>query len=70
VRRAELERTLARLPDLSPDEKARVEAMTRAIVKKMLHQPITRLKSEGGDGELYVAALRDLFDLGQHSSES
>jgi glutamyl-tRNA reductase len=70
VRRLELDKTLARLPDLSADEKARVEAMTRAIVKKMLHQPIARLKSEGGDGELYVAALRDLFDLGQHSSES
>jgi len=70
VRRLELDKTLARLPDLSPDEKARVEAMTRAIVKKMLHQPITRLKSEGSDGELYVAALRDLFDLGKHSPES
>ncbi len=70
VRRAELDRTLGRLPDLSPDEKARVEAMSRAIVKKILHQPIARLKSEGSDGDLYVAALRDLFDLGKPSPES
>jgi len=69
VRRVELEKTLSRLPDLSPEEQARVEAMTCAIVKKILHQPITRLKSEGGNGEQYVAALRDLFALGEHSPQ-
>jgi glutamyl-tRNA reductase len=70
VRRAELDKTLSRLPNLSPTEKARVEAMTCAIVKKILHQPIARLKSEGGNGDLYVAALRDLFALGEHSPQS
>jgi glutamyl-tRNA reductase len=44
--------------------------MSRAIVKKILHRPIARLKSEGGDGERYVAALRDLFALGEHPPES
>jgi glutamyl-tRNA reductase len=70
VRRVELDKTLGRLPDLSPEERARVEAMTAAIVKKILHQPIARLKSEGGNGEQYVAALRDLFALGEHPPES
>jgi glutamyl-tRNA reductase len=69
VRRVELDKTLSRLPDLSPEEQARVEAMTCAIVKKILHQPIARLKSEGGNGEQYVAALRDLFALGEHSPQ-
>lgn len=70
VRRDEVEKTLGRLSSLTTEDSARVEAMSRAIVKKILHQPIARLKSEGGNGELYVAALRDLFDLGQPSPES
>ena len=70
VRRVELDKTLGHLSNLSPEERARVEAMSRAIVKKILHQPIARLKSEGGDGEQYVAALRDLFALGDHPPES
>jgi len=69
VRRVELDKTLGRLPELSPEERARVEAMTSAIVKKILHQPIARLKSEGGNDEQYVTALRDLFALGEHSPE-
>jgi len=70
VRRVELDKTLGHLSNLSPEERAHVEAMSRAIVKKILHQPIARLKSEGGDGEQYVAALRDLFALGDHPPES
>src|SRR5439155_9529969 len=44
IRRAELERTLARL-DLTEAERARIDAMTNAIVKKLLHQPLTFLKA-------------------------
>jgi hypothetical protein len=35
--------------------------MATALVKKLLHDPIARLK--GDDGERYVAAARDLFSL-------
>ncbi|MHB8574806.1 MAG: glutamyl-tRNA reductase, partial [Dehalococcoidia bacterium] len=37
IRQAELARSLGRLRDLTPDERARVEALTAAIVNKMLH---------------------------------
>ncbi len=62
IRRRELERTLGRLPDLDDESRQRIEAMTAAIVKKMLDRPIARLK-DGADKGLYMEALEDLFDL-------
>jgi glutamyl-tRNA reductase len=61
IRAAELERTLARL-DLPAEVRERMDAMTSALVKKLLHGPLTRLKSQG-EGERYVAAARALFGL-------
>lgn len=61
IRRAELERTLPRL-NVGDDERQRIEAMTQAIVKRLLHDPILRLKREA-DGERYVPAVRELFHL-------
>jgi glutamyl-tRNA reductase len=58
---AELERTFKRLNGLTPQQRERVEAMTRSVVKRLLHDPIARLK--GNDGERYVAAARELFAL-------
>ncbi len=60
VRRRELERTLRALPDLDDEQRARIKAMSRAIVKKMLDRPITRLKN-GASAGTYVDAMRDLF---------
>jgi glutamyl-tRNA reductase len=62
IRRREVERTLTRLPDLDEESRQRIEAMTAAIVKKMLDQPIARLK-DGADKGLYMEALEDLFGL-------
>lgn len=62
IRRQELEKTLRRMPDLDDEAKSRIEAMTNAIVKKMLDRPIARLK-DGADKALYMDALQDLFDV-------
>ena len=62
IRRSEVERTLARLPDLDDESRQRIEAMTAAIMKKMLSRPIARLK-DGADKGLYMEALEDLFGL-------
>jgi glutamyl-tRNA reductase len=61
VRAGEVERTLAKTQMTAADRK-RVEAMTSAIVKKLLHAPIAKLK-EPGEGERYVQAARGLFGL-------
>jgi glutamyl-tRNA reductase len=65
VRRAELEKTLAAWKDLPPDGQKRLEALTNAIMNKLLHPPTSLLKKagQGGRTDLYVDALRSLFDL-------
>ena len=61
TRRAEVARTLARLPGLDAATQARIDAMSRALVKRLLHSPVTRLRDEGGSRHLDV--VRDLFEL-------
>jgi glutamyl-tRNA reductase len=65
IRTAELERFAAKLSTLEPAQRATVEALTRGIVAKLLHQPSVRLKDDAGtpQGERNAAAVRDLFDL-------
>ena len=65
IRQAELARTLATWKDLSPEGQKRVEALTGAIVNKLLHHPTSMLKrsEQGNRHDLYVDALRNLFDL-------
>uniref|UniRef100_A0A831TZI8 Glutamyl-tRNA reductase n=1 Tax=Geobacter metallireducens TaxID=28232 RepID=A0A831TZI8_GEOME len=65
TRKAELEKTLAAWKDLPPDGAKRLEALTAAIVNKLLHSPTATLKraGQGGRTDLYVDALRTLFEL-------
>jgi len=65
VRTAELERFAARLADLAPAEREAVEALTKGIVNKLLHEPTVRLKDAAGRarGDRLAESLRDLFDL-------
>lgn len=65
IRQAELERALKRLSGLSEKELATIDALTCAIVNKMLHGPTARLKAaaEEADGYLVVEAARELYGL-------
>ena len=51
--------------DLDEDQWEEVDAVTRAILAKLLHQPTVALKEAAGTprGERLVEALRSLFDL-------
>lgn len=66
VRTAELERFHNRLAALDPAQRETVEALTKGIVAKLLHQVSVRLKDDAGtpQGERNAAAVRELFDLG------
>ena len=44
IRTREVEKTLAGLADLSPQEKEAVEALTRSLTNKLLHPPLAYLK--------------------------
>ena len=61
LRRIELEKSLHRLR-LSEEQSEQVEALTKALVKQILHDPIATLR-ERGDREIYVDAVRTLFHL-------
>ncbi len=65
IRQAEMEKALKRLGGLSEKELQTIEALTCAIVNKMLHGPTARLKSasEGADGYTYVETARVLYGL-------
>jgi len=45
LRAGELRRAAGRLRDLSPEERAAVEQVTRAIVQKLLHRPTRALRA-------------------------
>jgi glutamyl-tRNA reductase len=65
VRKAELARTIAGWKGLHPEDEKRLEALTSAIINKLLHNPTSILKQNrlGNRNDLYIDALRALFDL-------
>ena len=62
---SEFERQRAKRSDLTDQQWDQVDAVTRAMVAKLLHQPTVALKDAAGTprGERLVEALRTLFDL-------
>lgn len=65
IRLSELARLESRLGDLDPRARRAVQALSRGIVAKMLHQPTVTVKAAAGTpgGEQLARALRQLFDL-------
>jgi len=51
IREKELERFRGRLATLSPEQREAVDGLTRAIQNKILHGPITELKTAAGEPE-------------------
>jgi glutamyl-tRNA reductase len=71
IRKKELEKTLSLHPNLSEKEKKSLEALTSAIINKILHEPLTLLKQgqENGAAELYLDTLQTLFGLSEKLPE-
>src|SRR6267154_1707387 len=53
VRAAELDRTLRRLPHLSPEDRGQIEYFSQALLNKFLHQPTVALKEAARAGRGY-----------------
>ena len=72
IRKKELEKTLSLHPNLSDKEKKSLEALTSAIINKILHMPFTLLKqtNEEAIADLYLDALHALFGLPEKSLEA
>ena len=63
VRQQQLNLTLKKLPPLSQEEQDSLEAMTKSIVNKILHNPIQCLKENGHKDEDIARIVRELFAL-------
>ena len=64
IRQGELRRLASRLQSLSPEQQAAVEALTRGLVNKFLHQPVQAIKAAASEGNsAAVDALRDAFGV-------
>jgi len=65
VRRDEIERNRRHLKDLSPDQQAAVDQITKSIVNKILHPPIEQLKQMAHDpqGADLADLIRKIFNV-------
>jgi glutamyl-tRNA reductase len=65
LRQAELDRVRGRLGTMTPEQEMAIEALTRGIINKIMHTPITTLKSAARDAEstTVVEVVRKLFNL-------
>lgn len=71
MRRAELERTLARLDHLSQADVERVDRLTKDLLQKLLHQPTARMRAAAEDGRQHdiLEAARYLFGIEEDEGE-
>ena len=66
IREQELQKALSRMgPDLSARERKVVEALSKGIINKILHTPVTRLRAPQPRQQRHQAmkVLQDLFEL-------
>jgi glutamyl-tRNA reductase len=71
IRERELERALSDLGDVDPVVAARMDYLTRTLVKRLLHDPTVRARERAGAGNAdeVADAVRDLFGISQPSSD-
>ena len=65
IRRGELDKALARLPDATEETRQVLEALSQAIVNKVLHAPIEKLRhsSRAGHGLRWIEVVSEVFGL-------
>lgn len=73
IGKVELEKTLGRMPGVTEEERKGMERMIAAIIAKILHDPLTYLKSESCAGrdnsDLKITLVRELFGLSNGEGE-
>ena len=65
IRCRELKRAMAKLPEITADERRAMEHMTKMIVRKLLREPMIRINGAAGteQEQFYIDAMRKLFKL-------
>jgi len=66
VRIAEIQRVRGKLGSLTPQQEEAIESLTRGIVNKIAHGPISELRKQAThpDGRHFVSVIRKVFRLG------
>jgi len=66
VRQAEIDRVRGRLGSLTPEQEMAVDTLTKGIINKIMHTPITTLKTaarESSEATTVIDLVRKLFNL-------
>jgi len=63
VKREELDKVLAKLPELGDRERKLVEQLAASIVNKLIHPPTAALKQEAEDKDELVATIKRLYGI-------
>jgi glutamyl-tRNA reductase len=65
IRQAEIDRVRGRMGPLTPEQEMAVEALTRGIINKVMHTPVTTLKTAAREAEAttVIEVVRRLFNL-------
>lgn len=73
IREQELQKALSRMgPDLSARERKVVEALSKGIINKILHTPVTRLRAPQPRQQRHMAmkVMEELFELNEAGGEA
>jgi len=72
IRQAEIDRVRGRLGTLSPEQELAVESLTRGIVNKIMHTPISALKTAAREPEAttVIELIKKLFNIQEKSRAS
>ena len=71
IRTEQVERMRDKMGGLTDEQRDQIDQLTRRIVAKLLHAPVTQAKelTASKQGHVYLAALRELFELDDDASE-
>ncbi|HEY1263211.1 MAG TPA: glutamyl-tRNA reductase [Terriglobales bacterium] len=72
IRQAEIDRVRGRLGALSPEQETAIETLTRGIINKIMHTPISTLKTAARESEAttVVDVVRRLFNLQEREKKA
>jgi glutamyl-tRNA reductase len=65
IRNAEVTRALRKLGDLTPEQREQIELMSKSLINKIAHGPISELRRNAGhpEGGAVIEAIRKVFRL-------
>jgi glutamyl-tRNA reductase len=72
IRQAEIDRVRGRLGSLDPEQELAIDALTKGIINKIMHTPITTLKVAARDPEAttVIDLVRRLFNLQERKGQT